>query len=29
MEKIIERQKRELLENGAQDLQDEDNAWGE
>jgi hypothetical protein len=29
MEKFIENQKRELLENGAQDLQDEDNAWDE
>jgi hypothetical protein len=29
MEKFIENQKRELLKNGAQDLQDEDNAWDE
>jgi hypothetical protein len=29
MEKIIERKKQELLKNGAQDLGDEDNAWGE
>jgi hypothetical protein len=29
MEKIIESQKQELLKHGAQDLQDEDDAWGE
>jgi hypothetical protein len=29
MEKFIEDQKRELLKHGAQDLQDEDDAWNE
>jgi hypothetical protein len=27
MEKMIERQKQELLKHGAQDLEDEDEAW--
>jgi hypothetical protein len=29
MEKFIENQKQELLKNGAQDLQDKDDAWDE
>jgi hypothetical protein len=29
MERMIKRQKQELLKNGAQDLEDEDDAWGE
>ncbi len=29
MEKMIERQKQELLKNGAHDLEDEDDAWDE
>jgi hypothetical protein len=29
MEKFIENQKQELLKNGAQDLQDEEDAWDE